>query len=156
MADTLNIKIEKILKAYLDDSNIVNVNFYEGHTDSAVCDLPSMTVMANAVQPAADMPAEINIKSVNVVFELRVDSVMDDAKVFLDATLEEIESTLSDTASILAYSLAPSSLPETRAITDVHLYDMLPDNESTGFDRTQWKRELSFNVICQNYDNLTE
>ena len=155
MADTLNIKIEKILKAYLDASDIAGVNFYAGHTDSAICDLPSLTVMSNTVQPAPDMPAEINIKAVNVVFELRVDSVMDSAKLFLDTTLEEIETTLSDTASILAYSLAPASLPETRAITDVHIYDMLPDNESTGFDQTQWKRELSFNVICQNYDNLT-
>ena len=148
---TLARKVEKALTSYMSTAIPSGLNIYAGHDKASAATLPFLIVYAEDSQPHPDMPSHTGVRIVSVRFEIRVDSEVAGARTSLDTWRKTVEDTLGSVPDILT-ALNPFT-PDTRAVTDLFIYDILDVNQPTEMDRADWIEQVVIGVVAQPLDS---
>jgi hypothetical protein len=143
---SLSRKVEKSLTLYMESIIITGLNVYEGHEKAEIVEQPYLVCFAEDSVPHPDMPTSAGVRVVSMRFELRVDSETTNARSLLDAWRMTVEDSLSDVAAISTFINAldfewEGFIP--------HIYDTMPENEPTEFERADWIEQFKIVVVCQ-------
>jgi hypothetical protein len=158
MNDPLKIKLEKALALYLaavlDDPEL---SIFMRHEKAPEVTFPHLIIAAEDSQQAEGMPRETAIRTVRVRLQVAVDSEdeADSNRERIDPWLYAIEGAMEDVSAMQEAINPPATLPDDRAVIDLHVYDCQFSSEPSDFQGTKWVEERQFEIICQPYDALT-
>jgi len=143
---SLSRKVEKALTLYMQSVITSGLNIYEGHEKAEIVEQPYLVCFAEDAVPHPDMPPSVGVRVVSMRFELRVDSESTNARQLLDGWRMTTEDSLSDVSAISNFTQAlnfdwEGYIP--------YVYDSLPNNEPTEFDKADWVEQFVVNIVCQ-------
>ena len=143
---SLSRKIEKALTLYIESIITTGLNIYEGHEKAESVEAPYLICFAEDSVPHPDMPTSTGVRVVTMRFELRVDSETTNARELLDGWREIVEDSFSDIAAISTF-ISTAEIDDSGFVP--HIYDTMPNNEPTEFERVDWVEQFMVMVVCQ-------
>ncbi|MGA3170366.1 MAG: hypothetical protein ABSE62_05075 [Chthoniobacteraceae bacterium] len=167
MAIMLRRKLEKAVIAFVKgtgDASLKAQIIVEGHANVEP-EVPYHVVYATDSRPHEDLPAEVGVSSVTVVWHQKSDA-NDEDRAAADARLEDVFYTLLAPVDLTAaigdenrlggaLLLAlnkPLTGPDNRAVKGLHVYDFFPADDRDSMDGDKWHDQLVFTAVAQPFD----
>lgn len=145
----LSRKTEKAFATYLPQViTIAGLNIYEGHEKSDEAEFPALFVNADSSSQADGMPSSTGIRIIRLSMRFIVDSE-DQTREPLDDWKESLEGAMLDLPAIKSALNEPASGIDRRKVTGMHIHDVIPAEEGSGRENTDWVEGLAFDVVCE-------
>lgn len=152
MSLSLKIKTEKAFAEYIPTVLTVgDLNIYEGHNppaDNSVMEFPALVVYAESSEPHPDMPYEMGVKIINLKCRFFVDSETSNRN-NLDTWKDELEQQMRTIADIKLALNKPISGDDNRTYKAIHFHDVVPTDEPSDREGTDWVEEMSYDIIVE-------